>query len=122
MIRALIITIAMLAGSLSSAFGYSVLDKIEDAYEVPLGVVTLPSSSAGSVIFTTCETCRTNSLRVTDTTRYLVNGAPVALEDLNEVASGLRATATGRDLTAVVVFYDARSLRVTRIALSYQNQ
>jgi len=122
MIRTLIVTIALLAGGFSSAFGYSVLEKIEDAYEVPLGVVTLPASSSGSVIFTTCESCRTNSLRVTGTTRYLVNGAPVDLADLNEVARNLRATATGRDLTAVVVFYDVQSLRVTRIALAYQNQ
>lgn len=122
MTRALIITIALLIGSLSSAWAYHVIEQIEDAYELSLGLVTLPTNSDGSVIFTACESCRTTSLRVTDATRYLVNGSQAELSQINEIAGTLRGSARGREETAVIVFYDPRSLRVTRISLSYRDR
>ncbi|HEX9875822.1 MAG TPA: hypothetical protein VGC50_04130 [Gammaproteobacteria bacterium] len=117
MFRVVIATVALSLSTLSSAWAYRVLDQIENAYELTLGVVTLPAGSSGSVIFTACETCRTTSLRVSAETTYFANGSQVSLADLRGLADRLRATAAGRERTAVYVFYDPRTLQVTRLAL-----
>jgi hypothetical protein len=117
MFRVAIAMIALSLSALSPAWAYRVLDQIENAYELRLGLVTLPSGSSGSVIFTACETCRTTSLRVSAETKYFVDGSEVSLADLRTAAERLRATAEGRERTAVYVFYEPTSLRVTRVKL-----
>jgi hypothetical protein len=117
MFRIAIATLALSLSALSPAWAYRVLDQVEDAHELRLGLVTLPSGGSGSVIFTACETCRTTSLRVSADTKYFVDGSEVSLADLRNAAERLRATAEGRERTAVYVFYDPRSLQVTRVKL-----
>lgn len=121
MIRALIVIAAGLMTVTSSAWAYRIMEQPESAYELALGDVRLPAGARGTVVFTTCESCRTTALRVTDQTTYFANGSQVSLGDLRDIAEDLLATAVGRDDTIVYVFYDVASLRVNRLALSYRS-
>lgn len=118
MIRGIIVTIALCVATLNSAWAYRVLEQVEQAYELKLGVVTLPGGPNGSVVFTPCSTCRTMSLRVTEGTRYSVGGSPVDLATLRERADALRATVDGQMKVGVYVYVDPATLRVTRLKLS----
>ena len=118
MIRGLIVAIALSLGLMSQASAYRVLEQLENAYELQLGVVTLPSDANGSVVFTPCSTCNTTSLRVTDGTRYFIAGQLVELAELRERAAALRATVDGQQRVGVFVYVDSESLRVTRLVLS----
>ena len=119
MIRKLIIVVAGLVTVSSSAWAYRVLEQIEDSYELPLLVVELPRSENGNISFQICDECRTTTLAVTNETRYMANGAPIALEQLRELAAQVRTTAEGRDRAAVYITYEIASLRVSRVRLSY---
>ena len=120
MIRVIIIATALLTGFTSSAWAYRVVEQLEDAYELTLGLVRLPANERATVVFTACENCRTTALRVTAETKYFANGAPVSLADLRDIADDLRATTVGRNDTLVYVYYDVASLRVNRLKLSYR--
>ena len=119
MTRAAIATLILVLGAASSAWGYRVLEQVEDNYELMLGEVSLPRNSGGSVIFKPCAECLTTSLRVTASTIYLVNGSAVVLEDFLRAAEGFRDTDGGNRMTAVYVFYDIESKRVNRLAMDY---
>ena len=71
--HALFATLIVLAGSLSTAWAYRVIEQPEDAYELMLGEVSLPRGVAGTVIFKPCAECTTTSLRVTSETAYFIN-------------------------------------------------
>jgi len=118
MIRVMIIAIALAAGTLSPAWAYRVLEQLEQAYELALGQVRLPDGANGTVVFTPCSTCTTQSLRVTPATVYSLGGSLVDLATLREQAESLRATVDGQTRTGVYIFYDTASLRVTRLTLS----
>jgi len=119
MIRKLIIVVTGLVTVSSSAWAYRVLEQIEDSYELPLVAVELPRSANGNIVFQLCEECRTTALRVTNETRYIANGAPIALVDLRELAAQVRTTTEGRDQADVYINYEIASLRVNRVRLSY---
>lgn len=118
---ALIVTALGLMAVTSSASAYRVLERVEEAYELSLGVVRLPANARDTVVFTPCSDCRTVSLPVTAATRYFVNGSNVELAELHEIADDLRGTASGLEDTNVYVYFDIASLRVNRLALSFRN-
>lgn len=109
-------TLALLA---NVAQATRVIAQNEDAYELSLGEVSLPSSEAGTVIFKACDDCKTQSMRVTATTIYQVDGRTVTLEDLTKAAEDLRKRDGGTSKTIVYVFYDIKSRRVNRLGMSY---
>ena len=117
--RALIATLIVLASSLSSAWAYRVIEQPEDAYELMLGEVSLPRAVTGTVIFKPCEECNTASLRVTSETAYFINGTVFELPDFLDAAEEIRRLDGGNQNTAVYVFFDVASKRVTRIALDH---
>jgi len=121
MVRIAIAATALFLGTLSSALALHVIEQNEDAYELALGTVSLPANERGAVIFTACDTCRTQTLRVTEQTRYAVNGSEIPLTELREIAEDWRSTADGRENAAVIIFFDTASLRVNRLALSYRD-
>lgn len=121
MIRKMIIVIAGLVTISSSAWAYRVLEQVEDSYELSLLAVELPRGANGTIVFKICDECRTTALRVTNETRYIVNGAPVELEQLREIAAQVRTTAEGRDRAAVFIAYEIASLNVSRVRLNYLN-
>lgn len=103
-----------LAGTASAH--YRILEKIEDSYELALDSVTLPGSTAGSIIFTPCSGCNVQSLRVSAATRYFVNGTELAFADFEREADAIRAALDERD-AGVGVFYDIETRYVKRIRI-----
>jgi hypothetical protein len=119
MSRILLAAALFLMSSLSTAWALRVLEQPEESYELVLRDVILPGSEAGSVIFTPCSGCNSVALRVTASTRYLVEGKPAKLEDLLKAAESLRQNGDASTNTAVYVYYDVESKRVNRLALDY---
>ena len=117
--HAIIATLALLLGSMSSAWAYRVMEQTQDAYELVLGEVSLPRGDTGSVIFKPCPTCTTTSLRVTRATTYFVNGAPLALPDFLAAAEAIRQLNGGNQDTDVYIFFDIESRRITRLVLDH---
>lgn len=118
MTRGIIATLALCLGMLSSAWGYRVLEQLEDAYELQLAAVTLPDGVDGSVVFTPCSSCRTMSLRVTERTLYEIGESLSDLATVRARADEIRATANGPQNAAVYLYVDVASQRVNRLALS----
>ncbi len=117
--RAIFATLALLLGSISSAWAYRVIEQTEDAYELVLGEVSLPRGVSSSVIFKACPVCTMTSLRVTSATTYFVNGTPLELSDFLEAAAAIRRMNRGNRNTAVYVFFDIKSRRVNRLELDH---
>ena len=115
--RAILTTLILLLGSVSSAWAYRVLEQTEDAYELMLGEVSLPRGAAGTVIFKPCADCDTTALRVSSQTTYAVNGAAFELADFLEAADEIRQLDGGNSGTAVYIFFDIESKRVNRLHL-----
>ncbi|HNR22071.1 MAG TPA: hypothetical protein PKL49_03490 [Steroidobacteraceae bacterium] len=81
---------------------------LEQAVEAEAGSVLLPSGETGMIVVTSCEGCTPQSFVTTGKTRYLADGAPLALRDLRAgLASARHATVT--------VLYDSRTREVTRV-------
>ena len=117
--RAIIAMMVVLLGGISSAWAARVMVQHEDAYELALADVSLPSGVPGSVRFRECRACRTTSLRVTQATTFFFNGTRLEFPDLLEIAAAIRETADGNEDTAVFVFFDIESRRVNRLALDH---
>ncbi len=119
MIRAIFAMMVVLLGGFSSAWAAHVLIQHEDAYELALGDVSLPSGATGSVRFKECQACRAISLRVTQATTYFVNDTLLALPDFLEVAAAIREMDDSNEDTAVYIFFDVESRRVNRLVLDH---
>ena len=88
-----------------------------DAYELRLGEVDLPDNTSGTVIFKACKSCKTQSMRVTNTTVYQVGGRMVTLKDFTEAAEAYRKQGdTSR--TMVTLIFHIGSHQVTRLGIS----
>lgn len=103
----------------SAAQATRIIAQDEDAYELALGEVSLPGSEAGTVIFKACGDCKTQSMRVTGTTIYQVDGQTVTLKDFTLAAEDFRNRQGGASRTIVYVFFDTKSRRVNRLGMSY---
>ncbi len=117
--HAIFATLVLLLGSIGSAWAQRTIVQTEDAYELALGEVSLPRGDTGSVIFKPCPTCRTTSMRVTQATAYFVNGAPLALPDFLEAAEAIRRMSGGNRNTAVYLFFDIESRRISRLKIDH---
>ncbi len=113
--RAIILTLALLLGSISSAWAYRVIEQNEDAYELMLDEVSLPRGETGSIIFKPCAACTTALLRVTTATTYFVNGEPLEYPDFLEAMEEIRRLHRSNRKTGVVVYFDIESRRVNRL-------
>ena len=89
------------------------LDRLEDGFELSLEHVQLPAYPGGYVLVRECDDCQTVSLRLTDTTRFQIDGYKGAV-DLRTLRAALREAQGG----AVYVFHVPNSAAVTRIVLS----
>lgn len=57
-------------------------ESIETAYEVPASDVTLlPAGKNGTLVFKPCETCADSKVRLSPTTRFVVNRKPVSKQE-----------------------------------------
>ncbi len=112
-------SLVLLLGSIGSAWAQRTIVQTEDAYELALGEVSLPRGDTGTVIFKPCPSCTTTSMRVTRATAYFVNGAPLALPDFLEAAEAIRQMSGGNQRTAVYVFFNIESRRISRLKIDH---
>jgi hypothetical protein len=107
-----VLATALALTAAGSSFAARTMLPKEDAYEVLLGDVVLPSGAGGSVVFSPCTDCSSLSFRVTAQTGYLFNSTAVALADLK-----LAALEADPGSTGVYVFVDRDTTHVSRIAI-----
>ncbi len=117
--HAIFATLVLLLGSIGSAWAQRTIVQTEDAYELALGEVSLPRGDTGTVIFKPCPSCTTTSMRVTRATSYFVNGAPLALPDFLEAAEAIRQMNRGNQRTAVYVYFNIESRRISRLKIDH---
>ncbi len=117
--HAIIATLVLLSGSIGSAWAQRTIIQTEDAYELALGEVSLPRGDTGTVIFKPCPSCTTTSMRVTRATSYFVNCAPLALPDFLEAAESIRRMGGGNRNTAVYLFFNIESRRISRLKIDH---
>ncbi len=112
--RKIIIMLAVLTLAFAS-LAQAKLERIEEAFELPLTQLSLPAHATGKVAVKPCAGCDTVQLRVTDGTSYHVgfDSVGVTLQDLIDAVDAVR----GQPNTAVGVKYQPESLVVTRIIL-----
>jgi hypothetical protein len=107
-----------LALSLSGIAAARDFEMLEEAHEIVLADVTLPTSAAGAVVFRPCADCDTVRLQVSARTRYLIGGRELALPDFLLAVDTVRQRTGGDTDTVVAVFTDVSTQRVMRIAVS----
>jgi hypothetical protein len=108
--------IAVLAAlALSGAPAQGAMQALEQAWEVPLGAVTLPGNESGQLVVRRCTSCKPDVLRVNAATRYFVrpSRAPVAFAELRRAA--VKAGANRAAL--MYVYYDPASRTVRRLVV-----
>jgi hypothetical protein len=115
MMRAIVTLV--LALSLSGIAAARDFEMLEEAHEIVLAEVALPSSAAGAVVFRPCADCDTVRLQVSSRTRYLIGGREVALPDFLLAVDAVRQGTGGETDTVVAVFTDVSTQRVTRVAV-----
>jgi hypothetical protein len=93
------------------------LDAIESADEYALADVSFPLDTAGALVVRRCGDCAPESIMLGATVRFLLDGTPVSFAELRGAAEDLRRQPPGTRSTAVFVYADARSGRLTRLAL-----
>lgn len=111
-----IIAIAIACASVNAGAAQT-LQLVEGAYELLLADVTLPSSSAGNVVFKMCANCDTQILAVDSGTSYVAQTGPISLDDFRATVAEIRQAPDGNQTTAVGVFYNLETNRVTRVSL-----
>ncbi len=108
--RLLVLTILGLGLSAAADFRTTM-----EVYEVDLVYLRLPGTVSGTLTFSDCSNCDTQTIRVTAATRYIVNGRDVMLVDFRRVVSGI----TNRKDTIIDVYHDLESDTVIRVNVKY---
>jgi hypothetical protein len=118
MLRTILVILVLSLGSVGSAWALKIVGQPENAVELTLANVTLPTGVTGAVQFRTCEDCKAQSLPVSSNTKYLVNNREVRREDFLLAGEGIRGQRGAAATTFVGVYYDVASQHVNRIALT----
>jgi hypothetical protein len=114
-----LIAIAIASVSLNAGAAQT-LQLVEGAYELLLADVSFPSSIAGNVTFKTCSSCDTQVRPVDSGTEFVGPAGPVSLDEFRAAVAELRSAPNGNQTTAVGVFYNLETNRVTRVSLHPQ--
>ena len=112
--RKIIITLAVLALAYTG-LAQAMLNRIEEAYELDLTQISLPTHATGKVTVKACAACDTVKLRADARTTYQLgfDSVGVTLRELTDAADAVH----DRSTTPVFVLYKPESLIVTRIIL-----
>jgi hypothetical protein len=106
-----LITITLLClGQL--AFGLGAVTS--QGYEISLSKFRAPATANSNVVFQECDKCNRMNVRVTDGTRYTVNGKAVRLEDFKKAISRV----SDRDKVTLTVLHHLESDTIEMIAVS----
>jgi len=84
------------------------------AYEVPLSLLRVPTSTSGTVSFSECEDCERFSVPVNANTEYLINEEPMLLKDFRKSVFKIR----DRQSEVVTVKRDLRTNTITAIKVA----
>lgn len=84
---------------------------VMEVHEVELVYLRLPATENGTLAFSDCADCPTQTLRASNATRYVVNGQTVTLRDFRKVISSI----TDRHDVIVDVFHDLATDAVIRV-------
>ena len=109
--KALIVAVA-LCGSAPAAWSQAALVSYETGIEASTDYVSVPSAAYGAWSVTPCAGCATVVLRLDAKSEYFVGREPVALATLRKYAA--------RGTSHLDVYYETKTLRVTRIVLRAQ--
>lgn len=107
----LVISAALLVLSFTAAAEFRT---IQQAYEVELGNLRLPAAETGTIAFKACNECATETKRVGDFTRWVLNGATLSFDKFVE---GVAAIAD-RDARYVTVVHHLEDDRITKVSLT----
>ena len=91
----LLVAAILICGQASADF-----KTVARAYEVPLSELSLPVSSSGTVSFRQCDSCERLTVRVSATTRFLVNDQSLSLD---EFRSAVRYGSDAKERIATVL-------------------
>lgn len=106
----------LLIAAIGSAHAARTMEYVEGAYELTLANVQFPTTTNSALTFVACELCSPISLTVNAATEYLLGDQPVPLPELNATVAVLRSGAANES-TAVAVYYDLGSKRITRVVV-----
>ena len=104
--RLLVLTILGLSLSAAADFRTTM-----EVYEVDLVYLRLPGTVSGTLTFSDCSNCDTQTIRVTVATRYTVNGRDVMLADFRKTVASIRNRAD----QIIDVYHDLESDTVIRV-------
>lgn len=89
-------------------------DVVSQAYEVALSDFRAPASANGAAAFRACGGCEQKLVRVTESTRYAVNGKTVQLIDFRKAISQAR----NRSNIPVIVLHHLESDTIESVSVS----
>lgn len=107
---------AIIIAALSAVSFYASADfrTVTRAYEIALSDLRLPVTESGSVGVKNCAACESRSLRVTTSTRYLINSQDVDLREFRRQLLQIR----NRSSKAVTVKHHLESDTVAAVSVS----
>jgi len=111
------IALSVVASLLVAGVSARTLEVVEGSYEAILANVVVPQSTPGSLTVSSCASCPAVTLITDSDTIYVGISGIVSLQDFRTEVAALRETITGNQTTAVGVFYQAGTNRVTRVSL-----
>ena len=106
LMTALVLTLAMPAAAQFTT--------VQQAYEVVLSELRLPSHASGTIGFKSCRDCAYQTERVSEHKRYIVNGHSVPLDKFRSAVSRVR----NRSEQAVTVLHHLEDDVVTQVSIS----
>jgi hypothetical protein len=103
----------LIAAALLSTTLPAVADSVivQEAYEIALSDLRLPSDESGTIAFKECESCDYVSVRVGTDTRYTLNGKTMPLKEFRESLS----LVTNREHQPVTVLRHVERKQVTAV-------
>jgi hypothetical protein len=90
------------------------LEVVSLAHEIALSNFRAPATQNGGLAFKRCSDCKTNSVRVTSGTQYVVNGKAVRLEKFKEAVQSVRDP----DAVTVIVKHHLESDTIVSVSVT----
>lgn len=89
-------------------------ETVSRAYEVALGKLRIPTSAYSSMSFRECDECELHTVRLSQTTRFVVNGRTVSFDKFRDLA----ANVDDADSVPVIVLRHLESDTITKVSVS----
>lgn len=112
-----ILVAAAMLFAFANANALRVLNPVENAVEVSLSNLTLPSDAAGTVTLRECTDCPYSNHRLGDGATFRVDRKAATFEEMRDFVAATRLSRAAIDNTIVTVFLDVNTARITRISM-----